>query len=210
MNSLIENVLTMAAKLAEGEILSPKDCLHLGSRMAIDQALSRLTKQGQLMRIGRGAYVAPIASRFGLRPPAVEKTVESLAEKTGETIVSHGAAAANALGLTTQVPIREIFITSGPSRKLAFSSRIIELKHVPHWQLIMSDQPAGMAIRALAWLGQAHIEVSLMKLRTHFSVQEWQNLVAVRSSLPSWMAESISNANFRTNQHGRAISHSRI
>lgn len=209
MSMLIKNVLTAASKLSEGEVLSPKDFLHLGSRMAIDQTLSRLAKQGQLIRIGRGAYVAPITSRFGSRPPAVEKTVKSLAEKTGEIVVSHGAAAANALGLTTQVPIREIFITSGPSRKLNFASRVVELKHVPHWQLILGDKPAGMAIRALAWLGQAHIEASLAKIHAHFSVEEWQNLVAVRSSLPSWMAESIGKVDFRIKKYGRAISHSR-
>lgn len=202
MSILIEKVLAAASQLSEGEILSPKDFLHLGSRMAIDQTLSRLTKQGRLMRIARGAYVTPIASRFGLRPPAVEKTVRSLAEKTGETVVSHGAAAANALGLTTQVLIREIFVTSGPSRKLTFASRIVELKHVPHWQLIQSDKPAGMAIRALAWLGQAHIEKNLAKLYLSFPAREWQHLVAMRSSLPSWMAESIGKANFRTSKHG--------
>lgn len=60
--------------------------------------------------------------------------MKSLAEKTGEIVVSHGAAAANTLGLSTQVPIREIFITSGRSRKLTFASRVVELKHVPHWQ----------------------------------------------------------------------------
>ena len=202
MSILIENVLATASKLSEGEILSPKDFLHLGSRMAIDQTLSRLAKQGQLIRISRGVYVAPIISRFGSRPPTVEKTVKSLATKTGETIVPHGAAAANALGLTTQVPIREIFITSGPSRKLTFASRFVELKHVPHWQLIMSDKLAGMAIRALAWLGRTHIETGLAKLCTQLPVKEWKHLVAVRSSLPSWMAESISKANVRINKHG--------
>jgi DNA-binding GntR family transcriptional regulator len=208
MSILIENVLAAASKLSEGEVLSPKDFLHLGSRMAIDQTLSRLAKQGQLIRIGRGTYVAPITSRFGSRPPAVEKTMKSLAEKTGEIVASHGAAAANALGLTTQVPIREIFITSGPSRKLTFASRVIELKQVPHWQLIMSDKAAGMAIRALAWLGQTHIEASLKKIYAHLSTEEWQNLVAVRSSLPSWMAENIGKVDFRIKKHGRAISHS--
>lgn len=202
MSILIENVLATASKLSEGQILSPKDFLHLGSRMAIDQTLSRLAKQGQLIRIGRGAYVAPVISRFGSRPPTVEKTMKSLAEKTGETIVSHGAAAANALGLTTQVPIREIFVTSGPSRKLTFSSRIVELKHVPHWQLIMSDRPAGMAIRALVWLGQTHIKKGLAKLCTQLPAGEWKHLVTVRSSLPSWMAESIGKADIRINKYG--------
>lgn len=53
MSILIEYVLAAASKLSEGEVLSPKDFLHLGSRMAIDQTLSRLAKQDQLIRIGQ-------------------------------------------------------------------------------------------------------------------------------------------------------------
>jgi hypothetical protein len=39
-----------------------------------------------------------------------QKTASS---QRGETIEIHGAAAANKLGLTTQVPVREVHLTSG-------------------------------------------------------------------------------------------------
>jgi hypothetical protein len=42
-----------------------------------------------------------VASRFGARAP-LEKVVQALAERSGETVVPHGASAANALGLTQQ------------------------------------------------------------------------------------------------------------
>ncbi|MCV2367017.1 DUF6088 family protein [Roseateles oligotrophus] len=41
-----------------------------------------------------------------------------MALQRGEAIVSHGAGAANALGLTTQVPMRAIYLTSGRCRSL--------------------------------------------------------------------------------------------
>ena len=44
--------------------------------------------------------------------------VQAIEESYRETVVAHGAAEANALGLTTQVPTREVFFTSGPSRKM--------------------------------------------------------------------------------------------
>lgn len=202
MSIIAENILAIASKLFEGEIISPKDFLHLGSRMAIDQTLSRLVKQDELIRVGRGMYVLPVTGHFGTHPPAVEKTVQSLALKTGETIVSHGAAAANVLGLTTQVPIRQIFLTGGANRKFYFNSLTVELKHVPHWQLLCENMPAGMAIRALAWMGKSHIEKSLEKLYKNLPQEEWRKLYSVRSSLPSWMAESIGKANARMSIHG--------
>ena len=118
MRTLAKQVLEHAAGLPEGAPLVAKELLHLGSRAAVDQALSRLVQRGALLRAGRGLYVLPVESRFGTRAPSAAKVVEGLANQRGETIVPHGAAAANALGLTTQVPMRAVYLTSGPSRRL--------------------------------------------------------------------------------------------
>ena len=48
----------------------------------------------------------------------VNKIVDSLASITGHAIVRHGAVAANALGLSTQVPIQQIYLTNGRARVL--------------------------------------------------------------------------------------------
>ncbi|MBI3513395.1 MAG: type IV toxin-antitoxin system AbiEi family antitoxin domain-containing protein, partial [Proteobacteria bacterium] len=117
MRRLAEQILTHVRPLPEGAVIGPKTLLHLGRRAAVDQALSRLARRGGLTRIGRGLYVLPVAGRFGKRSPSPLKVVESLAVATGETVAPHGAAAANALGLTTQVPVQMVFLTSGRTRR---------------------------------------------------------------------------------------------
>ncbi|PTX35482.1 putative AbiEi antitoxin of type IV toxin-antitoxin system, partial [Allosediminivita pacifica] len=112
MQHLAEQILTHAEGLPEGAPLAAKGLLHLGSRAGVDQALSRLAERGQLIRAGRGVYLRPIKSRFGTRAPSVEQAVEALAAQRGEVIVPTGAAEANALGLTTQVPVRSVYLTS--------------------------------------------------------------------------------------------------
>lgn len=188
---LPESILLHAQSLPEGGVLSPKEFLHLGSRAAIDQALSRLSKEGRLLRVARGTYVAPIASRFGVRSPAPEKVVESLAAQNGEVVAPHGATAANALGLTQQVPIREVYLTSGRTRKLKLGRSEVLVKHVPRWMLALGTGPAGAAVRALAWMGQAHVGESLAVLRRNLPPTEWRTLAASRAALPSWMARAI-------------------
>ena len=69
--------------------------------------------------------------RFGTRPPSPAKLLVALTEKTDETLVSHGAATANRLGLTTQMPVREIFLTSGRSRTLRLNSRVTDCAVIP-------------------------------------------------------------------------------
>lgn len=191
MSKLPETILLHAQALPEGGVLSPKEFLHLGSRAAVDQALSRLTKEGKLLRIARGTYVVPVSSRFGTRPPAPEKVVEALSSRTGEAVTPHGASAANALGLTQQVPIREVYLTSGPSRKLTLGRSEVAVKHAPRWMLALGSGPAGAAVRALAWMGPAHVSKSLATLRRTLPSSEWRTLTAARGTLPSWMAQAI-------------------
>lgn len=161
--SVVEKILALAASLPEGEALRAKSLLHFGSRAAVDQALSRLVRQGELLRAGRGVYLRPVRTRFGTRYPEAGKIVEAVARTTGETVAGSAAAAANALGLTTQVPVRSIYATSGKTRslKLGLPSQSqgtpasvpmeIELRHAPRWQLVLAGRPAGEVIRAIAW-----------------------------------------------------------
>ena len=106
MPSLPNMILQHASESPEGTPLCPNTLLHLGSRAAVDQALSRLARSGRLNRVCQGVYVSPVETRFGPRPPAAEKVIASLADLWGETIVPSGGAAANSLGLTTQVPVK--------------------------------------------------------------------------------------------------------
>ncbi|MEP9404645.1 DUF6088 family protein [Sphingomonas silueang] len=189
---LAEQIMHLARTLPEGEPLYAKQLLGLGSRAGVDQALSRLARTGALLRIGRGLYVRPIESRFGTRAPETEKLVEALAEARGETVASHGAAAANALGLTTQVPTRSIYLTSGRSRTLTLGKLKVELQHVPSWQLTLAGRPGGEIVRALAWLGpERACELSpLLKLKAQRSAIE--EVARARIRLPEWMARQVS------------------
>lgn len=191
MARLTEQILAHMAGFPEGAPVSAKGLLHLGNRAAVDQALSRLTERGQLIRAGRGVYLHPVVGRFGTRTPSVEQAVEALANQRGETIVSNGAAAANALGLTTQVPVRSVYLTSGRSRKMNLGKQVVELRHAPRWQLALANRPAGEAVRALAWLGPEKAETALKTLKQKMPPSVFGELVAVAPQLPTWLARSV-------------------
>ena len=158
MPSLPSQIMSQATESPEGALLCPSALVHLGSRSAVDQALSRLARKREFMGVCQGVYVRPVQTRFGPRPPAVEKVLASLTALWGETIVPSGGAAANALGLTTQVPVRSVYLTSGPNRKLRLGELTVELRHAPRWQLAAPHRPAGEVVRALSWLGPDEVE----------------------------------------------------
>jgi hypothetical protein len=193
MSHFAENILSAAKAMPEGGLLSPKGFLHLGSRAAIYKALSRLVQEGKLMRVSRGTYITLQQGRFGKRPPSIEAVIRAIEVQSGETVVPSGAAEANALGLTTQLPAREVFLTSGPSRKLQLGSRYVELKQGNRWQMLLGKRPAGKAIRAVLWLGPEAAPAALKQLWNKLPESEWEAMRSARSVLPRWLAKAVSD-----------------
>jgi len=188
--NVTQAVAAQASQLPEGALLSAKGLLHLGARPAVDQALTRLVQRKELMRAARGLYVRPVKTKFGIRAPAPEKVVREIAKTYAELIAKHGAAEANALGLTTQVPIKSVFWTTGKSRKLKLGSESVELKKAPPW--LLQQSRAGEAIRALYWIGKPRAASALATLKLKLPKETIEEIVALRPALPAWLSKSIS------------------
>ena len=192
MRGLPLRIMEHAEALPEAAPLCPAALLHLGNRAAVDQALSRLARSGRLLRVCQGVYMRPVETRFGARAPRVAKAIAALSQMWGETIVPCGGAAANCLRLTAQNPVRAVYLTSGPKRRLHFGSSIVELRHAPRWQLTAPHRKAGDVIRALAWLGPEEVEDGLEAVLQTLSEEDREELAAARATMPIWMAEPVS------------------
>ncbi|MCY3941562.1 MAG: DUF6088 family protein [Gammaproteobacteria bacterium] len=192
MRSLPQRIMEYAESLPEATPLCPGALLHLGNRAAIDQALSRLARSGKLMRICKGVYMRPVETRFGVRGPRIGKALAALSALWGETIVPCGGSAANRLGLTAQNPVRMVYLTSGPSRRLHFGAHTVELRHAPRWQLAAPHRRAGNVIRALAWLGPEEVEDGLEAVLPTLSAEDLNELSTARALMPNWMVEPVS------------------
>ena len=192
MDRLNEQILCYARNQSEGVPVTAKGLLHLGSRAAVDQTLSRLCRGGELLRLGRGLYVLPVERRFGSRAPSVEKTVKAFAAQRGEQIANGGAMAANALRLTTQVPVKRVFLTSGRSRTLKLGRQEVELRHAPPWQLVLGNRKAGEAVRALAWVGRERAGLAAEEIRRSLTAKERRELRSVSAQMPGWLVGPVS------------------
>ena len=191
MKSLAERIMEHAEALPEATPICSSALLHLSKRSAVNQALSRLARSGRLMRICHGVYMRPIQTRFGRCPPSLEESLEQLSDLWGETIVPNGGVAANWLGLTTQNPIRSVYLTSGRDRRLLFGKHPVELRHAPRWQLAAPYRMAGVVIRALAWLGPREVEDCLDAVLPKLTQEDLGELAAARAVMPRWMAEPL-------------------
>ena len=186
--SLIQNILEHARGLPRGFPLLAEGFLHLGKRSAVNQALSRLARREELYRIGHGIYVLPIVCSLGKSAPFPYPTVIALAEQRGDQIVDNPAQAAYNLDVSTQVPMREIYLTSGPSRRLHFGKLEVELRHAPKWQLALGETPAGMAIRTIHYFGPRMTEYAAKKLRGVLDDKVREELAGISVRMPAWVS----------------------
>ena len=98
-------ILSRIRGSGRGSVYVPRDFLDLGSRGAVAQALHRLEKKGVLRRLTRGVYDFPKQHRtLGLLSPSAETIASALAGRDRTRLQPAGAYAANALGLSEQVP----------------------------------------------------------------------------------------------------------
>ena len=192
MPSLSKRIMERACSLPEATPICAGALLHLGNRAAVDQALSRLARSGRLMRVCQGVYLRPVETRFGPCAPSIDKALSALADVWGETIVPCGGASAHVLGLTTQIPVRSVYLTSGPDRRLRFGNLEVELRHAPRWQLAAPRRRAGEVIRALAWLGPEEVREGLRTVLPTLSRKDIDQLADARATMPHWMAEAVS------------------
>ena len=191
MKSLPERIMEHAEAMPEATPICPADLLHLGKRSAVNQALLRLARSDRLMRIYQGVYMRPIPTRFGSCAPSIQESLKQLSKLWGETIVPNGGAAANWLGLTTQNPIRSVYLTSGRDRRLYFGRHPVDLRNAPRWQLAAPHTTAGVVIRALAWLGPDEIEKSLDTVLPTLSKEDLEELAVARATMPDWIEEPL-------------------
>ncbi|WP_338928585.1 DUF6088 family protein [Roseomonas mucosa] len=128
--SVPDRVMKRVRASGRGSVFTPSDFLIVAARSSVDQALSRLVKGGQLRRLARGLYDFPkLHPKLGPLSPAPDDVAHALARETGSQVQIAGARAANALGLSTQVPAQSTYLTNGPSRRVVLGKRVVDLRH---------------------------------------------------------------------------------
>jgi hypothetical protein len=187
------NVQKYIQKTARGEPFTSTSLLKYGPRAAVDQALSRLTGTGKIVRLTRGVYVRPEENRFvGQILPEPFKVVEAIAQKTNEIIQVSGAEAARQFGLSTQVPAQPVFLTTGQSRRFKIGSLEVTLKHVSRKKIPFPESKVGLAILALWYLGKKIItHQAIRKIENKLSPTEFEKFTSSREYMPGWMSNVV-------------------
>ena len=196
--SVTKSIRTNVQRIKRGEPFTSTRFLRLGSRSAVDKALSRLVEEGTIHRITRGVFVRPKQSRFvGQVMPDVNRVIEVIAKDHDEIIQLHGAEAARRFKLSTQMPISPVYYTNGASREIHIGNLKVKLMHTTNQRRLQhAGKKPGMALSALWYLGKENINPkAIEQIRNSLSPEEFETLRA--SKMPAWMNNALKVYNSR-------------
>lgn len=178
--------------LPEGKAFLAKDLLQLGTRAAVDQALYRMAKDKEIMRVARGVYVRPKWTKHAKAPvmPEPYEVAQLVARTKGAKIGPTGAEAAHQLGLSTQMPTQAVYATTGRTGEIKMGKNTIRFRHVSARQMQYAGTAVGTAIAALRYLGKDHVTSEVIAaLEQTLNQQDFQTLRLATTALPAWATD---------------------
>lgn len=156
--SISQQVSARINRMRKGVPFELSGFYKLGTPGAVQQAMSRLAKEGTIVRVSKGIYARPRPLKL-LPSISVTTSAELLAKvwakKFGYKIAHHGMEDAYRLGLQTQAPLSTIYWTNGPSKEISVGKEVIKLLPFPNVErttLIFSATPEGAFYRSFTVL----------------------------------------------------------
>lgn len=179
-------------------VFSATDFTKDFKRWEIDQTLRELEKEGKIKRIISGLYYYPSYSKLlqEIVVPDIQQVAYALARKFNWTIFPEGNTALNFLGLSTQIPVKHIYISNGRPRKYKIGNFALEFRHRMLRESVIDNEQANLVVQALKSLGKSHAtENDFIKLlSTRFSYDEWMKIEKASHKTTGWILEVIRKA----------------
>lgn len=162
-------IATIITRLKPGTIIFPSDFREAGTHIAIKNALSRLAKENKIERLAHGIYLLPQNDpKFGKLYPSLEKIADTIASREHVTIKPAGAYALHRLGLSTQVPMKQVYITNGSPKRIRVGKGTIEFKATTARKLALQGPISSLIIQALSEYDQNELENDItLRKRIH-------------------------------------------
>ena len=155
----------------------------------VGQILSDLAEQGVIHRLSRGVYLKAEKTRFGLVYPPIEEIAAAIARRDNALVIPTGATAQNLLGLSDQVPMNAVFLTSGSARKIELGGRSITFRRAVPRNFAIKGRYTSLIVQALKYIGEGNMteeDYARIKeiIRTH---QEPETIEADLAAMPTWV-----------------------
>ena len=197
MASTDDKIEQKIKSLKQGVIVFTEDFQDFGSAGAVKVALHRIVKKGLLHNLARGIYAKPSFSKLLNQDvlPGAEEVVIAIAKRDKARLLPTGAHAQNALGLSTQVPLRIVYLTDGSPRTIKIGNRTIQFKKTTPKNLALKGNISKLVVQALKDIGKEKATTQeLEKIQNVLLKEDKQDLKHDIAIAPQWIAELMAKA----------------
>lgn len=193
-NSNISKIDRTISKLPHGSAFCVSDFTNNFSYELIKKSLQRLESEGKIRRVIRGVYDKPsfceAINEYSV--PYPDEIANALARNFNWVIAPTGNTALNVLGLSTQVPAKWVYITSGPYKKYDIGNIKIEFNHRSNKELLNMSDKTLILIQALKAIGKEHINKDIIqKLKKKYSKEDKIKILNESKNTVIWIYEII-------------------
>ncbi|WP_143708739.1 DUF6088 family protein [[Flexibacter] sp. ATCC 35208] len=155
--SLKQKVAQKIKRFPKGYIFFPGDFPGV-DYVALKIILSRLVKDGEIVRLGNGIYLNPKRDpEIGILYPGMDEVAKAIARRDQVEIKPSGEQTINNVGLSTQVPINTVYITNGTSKTINIGKNKIVFKGKANKKLKYGTGKIGSIITAIESIGPKSI-----------------------------------------------------
>jgi hypothetical protein len=192
-DSTDSKILRRIRSRKRGWVFTPDTFMDLGTRQAVDLALMRHRDSGLIRQLARGLYDYPkIDPQLGMLQPSTDDIASALAGRDATRLQPSGAYAANLLGLSTQVPMKVVYLTDGRTRTVQIGKRQIILKHTTPRNMATAGRISGLVIQALRHIGRKSVDQQVItRLGRRLDTDARKQLIKDIRYAPAWIADTI-------------------
>lgn len=195
-DSIPEKIKQRILDKGQGTLHFISDFYDLGNDRVVRQALIRLEKRGILERVKRGMYLLPrVDIEIGILHPSLDQIAHAIADRDNAQILPTGVQALNMLGLSTQVPMNAVYVTTGSPRKVKVGKRNITFIRVAPKYFVYQAKISPLIVFALREIGETNITEYITKQLIKV-LEESDELELLRDDLkkfPAWIRKVVIN-----------------
>ncbi len=127
--------------------------------------------------------------------PTIEGIAKDIACRDKAGIVPIGLYAMNMLGLTTQVPLKAVYLTDGAPRKKTISNRVLVFKKATPKNLSAKGDISSLVIQTLKTIGKENVtEFIETRVIDFLRKEKSENLANDIRLAPEWIRKIIRKA----------------
>lgn len=182
-------------KSSRGELFFADDFKNFATPENIRLTLFRMENDGLIERLAHGIYIKPKKDPLlGTIYPNIGEIAKEIAKRDKARIAPTGVMALYLLALTTQVPLKAVYLTDGSQREVKIGNRTIKFKRTVPKSFAIKDELLHLIVQAFKEKGQKEITEDFLETIKQ-AVKKLDEKVMQNQAVyaPVWIQKQINN-----------------